>query len=60
MGVAASVLTGIDWLVLALVWSCSLLLLGLLGLTVRRAQNRTGSSAGSWARSRTGTSCRAW
>jgi fatty acid desaturase len=40
LGVVAFVLTGYDWLVLALIWSFGLLHIGLLARTLRRAQNR--------------------
>ena len=41
VGVAAFVLTGYDWLVLALLWSFGLLHLGLLGWRTRRRRNRS-------------------
>ena len=40
LGVVAFVLTGYNWLVLALIWSFGLLHIGLLVRTFRRAQNR--------------------
>lgn len=44
LGVVAFVLTGYNWLVLALLWSFGLLHLGLLArtLTLRRARHTTG------------------
>jgi hypothetical protein len=42
VGVAAFVLTGYDWLVLALLWSFGLLHLGLLGWRTGRRRNRSG------------------
>lgn len=42
LGVVAFVLTGYDWLALALVWSVGVLHLGLLAWTFRRAQKGTG------------------
>ena len=44
LGVAGFVLTGYNWLVLALVWSVGLLHLGLLARTFRRAQRRNGKT----------------
>jgi hypothetical protein len=40
LGVAGFVLSGYNWLVLALVWAVGLLHLGLLARTFRRAQRR--------------------
>lgn len=45
MGVAAFVLTGYNWLVLALLWALGLLHLGLLTLTFRRAQRHRRAGA---------------
>jgi hypothetical protein len=42
MGVVAFVATGYDWVVLALVWACGLLHLGLLTSAFRREKKRTG------------------
>jgi len=42
VGAVAFVLTGYDWLVLALVWSVGLLHFGLLAWMFRRTQKRTG------------------
>ena len=44
LGVAGFVLTGYDWLVLALVWSVGLLHLGLLAWAFRRTRRRTGNT----------------
>jgi hypothetical protein len=48
LGVAGFVLTGYDWVVLAVIWSLGLLHLGLLTWGFRRARRRTGE---------TGTDC---
>jgi hypothetical protein len=42
IGAVVFVLTGYNWFVLALTWSFGLFHLGLLALTFRRAQKRTG------------------
>ncbi len=42
LGVIGFVLTGYDWVVLALAWSVGLLHLGLLGWVFSRAQKSTG------------------
>jgi dipeptide/tripeptide permease len=42
MGVVCFVLTGYNWLVLALLWSFGLLHLGLLARMLRRARHTTG------------------
>ena len=42
LGVVAFVLTGYNWMVLALLWSFGLLHLGLLARMLRRTQHATG------------------
>jgi len=44
LGIVGFVLTGYNWLVLALVWSVGLLHLGLIARTFRRAQRRNGKT----------------
>jgi hypothetical protein len=46
LGVASFVLTGYDWVVLAVVWSVGLLHLGLLTWGLRRSRQRTARTGG--------------
>jgi hypothetical protein len=46
LGVAGFVLSGYDWVVLALVWSVGLLHLGLLAWGFRRSRQHTGNTRG--------------